>query len=97
MKKFITVLLAAATVFAFSACGTKTATKDTKTTDDKKAATSYDNLAVATELTSEEYGIGFRKGSDLVAKINEFFKTSKENGETEKIAEKYGVQAALAK
>ena len=59
--------------------------------------TSYANLAYSIELNSEEYGVGFRKGSDLVAKINEFFKTSKENGETEKIAEKYGVQAALAK
>ena len=59
--------------------------------------TSYANLAYSIELNSEENGVGFRKGSDLVAKINEFFKTSKENGETEKIAEKYGVQAALAK
>ena len=36
-----------------------------------------------------------RKGSDLTEKLNEFFKTSFESGETEKIAEKYGVQAAV--
>ena len=33
--------------------------------------TSYDNLAHTVELTSEEYGIGCRKGSDLAAYIND--------------------------
>ena len=33
--------------------------------------TSYDNLAIGLTLTSEEYGIGFRKGSDITAKVNE--------------------------
>lgn len=97
MKKFITVLLAAATVFAFSACGTKTATKDTKTTDDKKAATSYDNLAVATELTSEEYGIGFRKGSDLTGELNKLIDEFTADGTLKTLADKYNLVLAESK
>ena len=46
-------------------------------------------------LNSEEYGVGFRKGSDLVAKLNEFFKDSYANGTMMAIAEAYGVQAAI--
>ena len=57
--------------------------------------TGYAELTYTAKLTSEEYGVGFRKGSDLTEKLNEFFKTSFESGETEKIAEKYGVQAAV--
>ena len=48
-------------------------------------------------MNSEEYGVGFRKGSDLTEKLNEFFEAAKANGELEKTAEKYGVQAALVK
>ncbi|MDO4466334.1 MAG: transporter substrate-binding domain-containing protein, partial [Bacillota bacterium] len=49
------------------------------------------------KLNSEEYGVGFRKGSDLVQKLNDFFKKVSEDGSIEKIAEKYGVQASLIK
>lgn len=54
-------------------------------------------LAYTIDLNSEEYGVGFRQGSDLTAKLNEFFKTSMADGSMEKIAEKYGVQASLIK
>lgn len=57
--------------------------------------TSYDKLTYTVGLNSEEYGVGFRKGSDLTAKLNEFFKTSYADGSMQKIAETYGVQAAL--
>ena len=57
--------------------------------------TSYDKLTYTVGLNSEEYGVGFRKGSDLTAKLNEFFKTSYADGSMQKIAEQYGVQAAL--
>ena len=45
--------------------------------------------------SSEEYGVGFRKGSDLVQKLNDFFKASYADGSMLKIAETYGVQAAV--
>ena len=47
------------------------------------------------ELTSEEYGVGFRKGSDLAEELNKFFEQSYADGTMQQIAEKYGVQAAL--
>lgn len=59
--------------------------------------TGYESLTYTVGLNSEEYGVGFRKGSDLTDKLNEFFETVKANGELEKIAENYGVQAALIK
>ena len=57
--------------------------------------TSYDKLTYTVGLNSEEYGVGFRKGSDLTAKLNEFFKSSYADGSMQKTAETYGVQAAL--
>lgn len=49
------------------------------------------------KLNSEEYGVGFRKGSDLVAEFNAFYEECKANGKLAEIAEKYGVQEALIK
>ena len=57
--------------------------------------TGYADLTYTVKLTSEEYGVGFRKNSDLTEKLNDFFKTSFESGKTNEIAEKYGVQAAV--
>ena len=59
--------------------------------------TDYSNLTYTAKLTSEEYGVGFRKGSDLADKLNEFFAQSTSDGTMEQIASKYGVQAALIK
>lgn len=59
--------------------------------------TDYANLTYTAKLTSEEYGVGFRKGSDVVEKLNEFFAQSAKDGTMEQIASKYGVQAALIK
>ncbi len=57
--------------------------------------TSYENLTYTVQLNSEEYGVGFRTGSDLAQALNEFLKDAYEDGSLEEIAETYGVQAAL--
>ena len=57
--------------------------------------TSYSDLAYTASLTSEEYGVGCRKGSDLAAFINEQLKSAYEDGTLKNIAAKYGVQEAL--
>lgn len=57
--------------------------------------TGYENLTYTVPLNSEEYGVGFRKGSDLTEKLNQFFKDSYADGTMLEIAEKYGVQASL--
>ncbi len=59
--------------------------------------TSNAKLTYTIDLNSEEYGVGFRQGSDLTEKLNEFFKSSLADGSMEKIAEQYGVQASLIK
>ena len=51
--------------------------------------TSYPNLKHTDELTTEEYGVGCRKGSDLASYINQVFADSYKDGSMEKIAETY--------
>lgn len=57
--------------------------------------TSYPDLVTGEELTTEEYGVGCRKGSDLAAYINVVFADTYADGSMKEIATKYGVQAAL--
>lgn len=57
--------------------------------------TGYADLTYTVSLNSEEYGVGFRQGSDLAAELNDFFKASMEDGSMTKCAETYKVQAAL--
>lgn len=57
--------------------------------------TGYENLTYTVGLNSEEYGVGFRKGSDLAAALNDFFADSYADGTMTACAETYGVQAAL--
>ena len=59
--------------------------------------TSYEDLINTVDLTSEEYVVGCRKGSDLAAYIDEEIKKYTDAGTIKKIAEKYGVQEALVK
>ena len=59
------------------------------------AGTSYPDLTYTVALTTEEYGVGFRKGSDLVPAINDFFKKAYADGSMMKVAEKYGTQASI--
>ena len=57
--------------------------------------TSYENLTYTIGLNSEEYGVGFRKGSDLAAALNDFLVKAYEDGTIMQIAETYKVQAAV--
>lgn len=57
--------------------------------------TGYEDLTYTASFNSEEYGVGFRKGSDLAEKLNAFFADSYSDGSMKETAEKYGVQAAL--
>ena len=63
--------------------------------------TSYENLTYVSNLNelqgleSEEYGVGFRQGSDLTELLKQFFVDSYADGTMMEIAETYGVQAAI--
>lgn len=57
--------------------------------------TGYADLTYTVSLNSEEYGVGFRKGSDLASVFNQFYTKSLQSGSVQKCAEKYKVQAAL--
>ena len=62
------------------------------------AGTSYESLSYTFSLNADEgeqYGVGFRKGSDLAAALNDFFSASYKDGSMLKTADTYGVQAAL--
>ena len=56
--------------------------------------TNYADLAKGISLTDEEYGIGFRKGSDLKDKVDGYIKELKEDGTLDKLAEKYSISLA---
>ncbi|MCI8835168.1 MAG: transporter substrate-binding domain-containing protein [Ruminococcus sp.] len=58
--------------------------------------TSYTDLTYTVTLNSEEYGVGFRKGSDLAEALNAFFAAAREDGSMMETAEKYNVQAMLS-
>lgn len=57
--------------------------------------TSYATLASGLSLTTEEYGIGFRKGSDMAAKVNAIIVTLTASGKMDEIANKYELSGAL--
>ena len=57
--------------------------------------TSYADLAPGISLTSEEYGIAFRKDSDITAKVNEIMAKLIADGTLQALADKY--QLTLAK
>ena len=53
--------------------------------------TSYADLTYTVSLNDEQYGVGFRKGSDLAAALNEFFKASYADGSMKQIADTYKI------
>lgn len=57
--------------------------------------TSYADLTYTINLNSEEYGVGFRKGSDLASALNDFFAASYADGSMMKTAETYGVHGSI--
>ncbi len=57
--------------------------------------TGHPDLTYTCELNSEEYGVGFRQGSDLVEALNDFFVQSYEDGTMQTIADRYGIGEKL--
>ena len=57
--------------------------------------TSYDALDYSVELTTEEYGIGFRKGSELTAKVDAIIDELNQDGTLPALAEKYELNLAF--
>jgi len=53
--------------------------------------TSYADLTYTVSLNSEQYGVGFRKGSDLAQELNSFFKTAYADGTMQQIAGTYNI------
>ena len=78
MKKIIALLMVACMVFALAACGGET-------------KTSYEDLMTVEglDLAVEEYGIGFRTGSDAVDAVNDIIKELYADGTLKEIAVKY--------
>ncbi len=56
--------------------------------------TSYAELGYSLELSTEEYGISFRKGSDVTAKVNDIIAELKADGTLQALAEKYELTLA---
>ena len=57
--------------------------------------TGYADLTYTVALNSEEYGVGFRKGSDLAAELNAYFVEAYAAGTMQECAATYGVDAAI--
>ena len=57
--------------------------------------TSYPDLTYTVQLNSEEYGVGFRKGSDLADAFNTFWKEAYDDGTVMEVATTYGVQESV--
>ena len=89
MKKIIALCLALCLVFAFAACGNKA---------NEESQGSYTDLMVidGLDLAVEEYGIGFRSGSDIVPEVDKIIKELYEDGTLKTIAEKYDLAANLS-
>ena len=80
MKKIIALLMVMCLTLALVACGGA-----------NNASTSYDDLMTVEglDLAVEEYGIGFRSGSDVVDEVNKIIKGLYEDGTLKEIATKY--------
>lgn len=57
--------------------------------------TSYPDLTYTVQLNDEEYGVGFRKGSDLTDAFNAFWKEAYDAGTVMEVATAYGVQESV--
>lgn len=57
--------------------------------------TNFAELTYTISLNTEEYGVGFRQGSDLAAELNAFFSEIYADGAMQELADQYGVSAAL--
>ena len=57
--------------------------------------TDYAGLKIVDKLAVEDYGVAFRKGSDLAEEVNKAFAELKEEGVLGELAEKYGLDLAF--
>ena len=57
--------------------------------------TSYPELTYTVQLNSDEYGVAFRKGSDLTEAFNSFWKEAYDAGTVMEVATTYGVQESI--
>ncbi len=92
MKKIIAIIAVVALMFSFAAC------TNTNDTQDDKSSSSYADLMVVKDLdlAVEEYGIGFRTGSDIVPEVNKIIKELYDDGTLAQIAEKYDLKDNLS-
>ncbi|NLY70252.1 MAG: transporter substrate-binding domain-containing protein [Clostridiales bacterium] len=56
--------------------------------------TSYEDLEIVDHLAEENYGVAFRKGSDICAEVNKIFAELVEDGSMAALADKYGLELA---
>jgi len=56
--------------------------------------TSYEDIAIVDYLAEENYGVAFRKGSDICEEVNKIFDQFVEDGTLAALAEKYGLELA---
>jgi polar amino acid transport system substrate-binding protein len=56
--------------------------------------TSYEDIIIVDHLAEENYGVAFRKGSDICAEVNKIFDELVEDGTMAALAEKYGLDLA---
>ena len=59
-----------------------------------KEGTDFSTLGYSVSLTTEEYSVGFRKGSDLTAEVNRILGELKTDGTMDKLSKQYGVNLA---
>lgn len=58
------------------------------------AGTNYEDVTIVDHLAVEDYGVAFRKGSDICAEVNKIFDELMEDGTMGALAEKYGLDLA---
>ena len=56
------------------------------------AGTSYEDLAIVDHMNEEDYGVAFRKGSDITAEVNAIFAEFVADGTMQALADKYGLE-----
>ena len=56
--------------------------------------TSYKDIIIVDHLSEENYGVAFRKGSDIAAEVNKIFDEFVADGTMDALAEKYGLELA---
>lgn len=56
--------------------------------------TSYEDIIIVDHLAEEDYGVAFRKGSDICAQVNKIFDELVADGSMAALADKYGLELA---